>query len=101
MNKVIMQLWEESERGWGVRPDGCSLHIDAIERDKYVASIYKKREQDLIVPNEYDKIVGNGIDIFVDDVLYLQIRDKNSIKIIESDLNNLINMEQIIIKKLE
>ena len=23
---AICQLWEESERGWGCRPDGYSLH---------------------------------------------------------------------------
>lgn len=25
---VLAQQWIESERGWGVRPDGYSLHID-------------------------------------------------------------------------
>ncbi len=101
MNKVIMQLWEESERGWGVRPDGCSLHVDTIERNNYVDNIYKKREQDLTIPSEYDKIVGIGVDIFVDDDIFKKIISERSIKIIESDLNNLINMGQIIIKKLE
>ena len=23
---AFKQNWEESERGWGIRPDGCSLH---------------------------------------------------------------------------
>ena len=27
MNRCYFQRWEESERGWGVRPDGCSLHL--------------------------------------------------------------------------
>ena len=25
--EVVAVQWEESERGWGVRPDGCSLHV--------------------------------------------------------------------------
>ena len=26
-NEVVVQKWEESERGWGTRPDGFSLHL--------------------------------------------------------------------------
>ena len=33
---VICQLWEESEAGGGVRPDGFSLHLTAAVRRAYV-----------------------------------------------------------------
>ena len=35
MNKCILQIWEESERGWGTRPGGCSLHITDKEHSLY------------------------------------------------------------------
>ena len=97
MNKVNLQLWEESERGWGVRPDGCSLHIDLIERDKYIKSIYDERGDE--VPYEYDRIVGGAISVFIDDDLFKSIKEKKSIRIPQSSLNNLISLNELIIKE--
>ena len=36
MTKLICQKWEESERGWGVRPDGYSIHASMDNRDTYI-----------------------------------------------------------------
>lgn len=33
--EVVAVQWEESERGWGVRPDGCSLHVSVEEAKEY------------------------------------------------------------------
>lgn len=96
MNKVIMQLWEESERGWGVRPDGCSLHMDSIIKNVFIDSIYKSRTDK--APNEYDRITGGEINAFVDDQLFDIIKSKGSIRLLEHELNNLISMQEIIIK---
>lgn len=96
MNKVNLQLWEESERGWGVRPDGCSLHIDLFERDKYIKSIYDERGDE--VPCEYDRIVGGSVSVFIDDDLFKSIKEKKSIRIPQSSLNNLISLNELIVK---
>lgn len=98
MNKIILQLWEESERGWGIRPDGCSIHIDSKERKKFLSKIYKKREIELNVPDEYDRIVGEEIEAFVNDNIYEKVKNKKSIKLSEIELNNLIKLEEIIFK---
>jgi hypothetical protein len=98
MNKIIMQLWEESERGFGSRPDGCSFHIDSNERKRFVDEIYKSRECEVEIPDEYDRIVGDEIEVFVDDKLFNVIKDKKSVKILQSDLYNLLKLEEIIIK---
>lgn len=95
MNKVIMQLWEESERGWGVRPDGCSLHISSLDRKKYISTIYKSRESDTSVPDEYDRIVGDEMEVFVEDKLFNTILSKGTVRIIENELNNLIKLQEI------
>ena len=43
MNKCVFQFWEESERGWGTRPDGCSVHVNRVDLNIYVQNIYKNR----------------------------------------------------------
>ena len=98
MNRVIMQLWEESERGCEIRPDGCSLHISSSDRTKYINEIYSNRGVECKVPNEYDRAIGSEIEIFVTDSLFKSIN--GTIKITECEFNNLVKMEEIIIKKI-
>ena len=96
MNKVILQLWEESERGFGTRPDGCSIHIDSDNRNNYIKSIYDSRKDE--VPNIYDKIIGSELEAFIDDDLFKKLNEEKSIRLIEPELNNLIKFEELIIK---
>jgi hypothetical protein len=98
MNKVILQLWEESNTKDGFLSDGCSLHIDLKERDKYVTSVYKGRDISLI-PNEYDRIVGDWVEVFVDDKLYNMILTDMSVKLPENSFQNLLKFEEIIFNK--
>lgn len=98
MNKVILQLWEESNTKDGFLSDGCSLHIDLKERDKYVISVYKGRDNSSI-PNEYDRIVGDWVEVFVDDKLYNMILTDMSVKLPENSFQNLLKFEEIIFNK--
>jgi len=50
--------WEESERGWGVRPDGYSLHLTPEAWTKFYAEFVRKereRNPSGIVPDEYSR----------------------------------------------
>jgi hypothetical protein len=94
MNKVTLQLWEESNINNEFLSDGCSLHIDNNERNKYVDSIYRNRKSDL--PNSYDRTVGESIDVFVNDTIYDMIIKDGSIKLSENSFQNLIKFEEII-----
>lgn len=96
MKKVYLQYWEESERGWGVRPDGCSLHTSLEEHKKYINSIYKEREKHTEIPHEYDRIVGETIEVMIKDDLYDNI-EEGSLRLMEHQMNNLIKLEEIII----
>jgi hypothetical protein len=98
MNKCILQFWEESERGWGVRPDGCSLHLNESECEKYVNNVYKDRNDD--VPHEYDRIVGHPIYCFVSDNLYTKLVKNGYLRLMENEKNNLVKMEEIIFKSI-
>jgi len=98
MNKVIMQLWEESERGWGVRPDGCSLHLSVTDRKDFIDKIYKSRQDMNNVPDEYDRVSGDEMEVFVEDSLFELIKVKGTVRLLENELNNLINLEELTIK---
>ena len=99
MNKVILQIWEESERGWGTRPDGCSMHIDLKERENYIQTIYDSRKSDESIPNEYDRIVGEGVEAFIEDALFKLVEKDKSIRLTQYQMNNLMGMEEITIKE--
>jgi hypothetical protein len=97
MNKVLLQFWEESERGWGIRSCGCSIHLTPFDRNQYINSIYEGRSNNFI-PSEYDRIMGNSMDAFISDVMFSRVKLKGSIRIYEHELNNLMSMAEIIIK---
>ena len=99
MNKVILQIWEESERGFGSRLDGCSIHLDSNERNNYINMIYTNRESNTI-PDEYDRIVGDGIEVFIEDSLFNIIKKDKSVRITEYQMNNLISLDDITIKDI-
>lgn len=98
MNRIVLQLWEESGRGWGVRPDGCSIHMDLAERDRYVDSIYSARRGSDSVPEEYDRIVGMPVEAYIDDTLFGYLMSEKSIRLAQHQMNNLVKMEDIIIR---
>ena len=93
MNKCIFQYWEESERGMGVRPGGCSIHSSLEEHTSFINDIYITRTDE--IPNEYDRIVGNPIVCFVSDEIFEKVL-KSSIRISENEKNNLIEFEDLI-----
>jgi hypothetical protein len=97
MNKVFLQIWEETERSWGIRPDGCSIHIDSDSHKKYIDNIYSNRGDN--VPDIYERINGDVIIAFVEDGLYKELIEKKSIRILEHEFNNLTSMEELIIKQ--
>jgi hypothetical protein len=96
MNKIILQLWEESERNWGVRPDGCSIHLDSDNRDNFVNDFYSSRDKS--VPDVYERAFGEPFFAFVQDDLFKILEIDKSIRLLEHEFNNLVNLEEIIIK---
>jgi hypothetical protein len=55
---VICQKWEESERGWGCRPDGFSLHPDRSALARYVQAYWDRMPD--IPPDEYERPCGTA-----------------------------------------
>lgn len=53
---LIVQKWEESERGWGTRPDGYSLHLCDEDRKAYIRDYWNSMPDE--VPDEYSRPDG-------------------------------------------
>jgi len=72
---ILYQAWEESERGWGVRPDGYSLHVDGAHHKEYVEAFWKEqRSHDGgEVPHEYTRESGSPVPVNVSDEVYQQL----------------------------
>jgi len=64
---VFCQDWEESERGWGTRPDGHTLHLTKEAHREHVKNFYDNQHKIFLdhglkegdTPDEYTRI-GNG-----------------------------------------
>lgn len=93
MKKAYLQYWEESGREFGVRPDGCSLHLSISDVNSYIESIYSHRPA--IIPDEYDRIVGDPIVVMVSIDIYNQLLKVNSIRVDETSLNNMRSLNDI------
>lgn len=69
MNKqVIYQEWCESERGWGIRNDGCSLHLTKTDLEKFIKEYWSTMPDK--VPDEYSRPQGKPYLVEVKDELY-------------------------------
>ncbi len=68
MQKVLCQRWTETERGWGQRPDGFSLHITRENRDAYIVDHTKflTKTYGTEPPDEYDFASGEPYIVEVD-----------------------------------
>ena len=62
--KVVVQKWEESERGWGTRPDGYSIHPSEEARERYVKAYWAKMPDE--VQDEYSRPKGTPYTAEVD-----------------------------------
>jgi hypothetical protein len=72
MKSIYLQAWEESERGWGVRPDGFSLHLTREDCDNYCRQYWikeSKKNYDT-VPDEYSRQTGIPTLIAVEDFVF-------------------------------
>jgi hypothetical protein len=99
MNKCVFHFWEESDKINGVTPNGCSIHIDTSERDRFLDEFYNSLSED--IPSEYDRIIGKEVYCFVSDEIYEKLVEKKSLKLLEVEKNNLISLEEIIFKPYE
>ena len=71
MPMIIRQDWEESERGWGIRPDGYSLHLKLEDVKKYIDGYWSKMPDE--VPDEYSRPAGQPRVVDVDQTIFDEV----------------------------
>lgn len=69
---VIRQNWIESERGWGIRPDGYSLHLNDEQRAQFVKAYWDSKPNE--TPDEYSRPDGAPERIEVDASIYEAVK---------------------------
>ena len=71
-NSVICQKWEESECGWGRRPDGFSLHISYAALRKFIEQYWDGMPD--VPPDEYSRPDGTPYPVGVSDDVYQTVK---------------------------
>lgn len=69
--------WEESERGWGVRPDGFSFHSSIEESEQFLKDFFANQPKE--VPEEYSRPVGKAKLLEVSESLHDYVLNNGSI----------------------
>lgn len=85
MATVWCVQWEESERGWGVRPDGFSLHLTQKKAKDYVKQFMEQQrhyfEEELgpdVVPEEYTRPASEPYQVRVGDGMVKRLKAKKN-----------------------
>ena len=71
---VVRQEWIESERGWGIRPDGCSLHLSIEDCRVFIENYWKGMPKE--VPDEYSRPEGKPKPYSIPEATYKKL-EKN------------------------
>ena len=76
---AVCQDWEESERGWGVRHDGFTLHISSDECKRYITAYYEEHNNQNRAPSCYTRASGSPRLVEVSEDTYLKVKHSGSI----------------------
>ena len=68
---VVYQAWWESERGWGERPNGYSLHLSVEDCEQFIKEYWDSMPN--YVPDEYSRPYGDPKVRMVIERIYLQL----------------------------
>ena len=72
LEDAIYVSWEESERDWGVRPDGFSLHLTEKDFWDFEKEYWSKMPRE--IPYEYSRVAGSPTKVKVSRSLYDKIK---------------------------
>lgn len=76
---VVVQKWEESERGWGTRPDGFSLHLTDADRKAFIKDYWDGMPDE--VQDEYSRPDGTPYLARVDAKTFAKVKkSKNGVR---------------------
>lgn len=71
-NSLLLQEWEESEAGWGVRDDGYSFHLTEEDAKLYLKAYWDSMPKE--VQHEYSRACGNPVWVKVTSAFFEKIK---------------------------
>ena len=86
INAVYCLSWVESERGWGIRPDGYSFHNSVAEAKAYIERYNSRLPKDH-VPDCYSYPTSEPFLTQVNSEFYKEVMEKGTIVRWENDLS--------------
>lgn len=97
MKTAFLDTWTETERGWGQRSDGCSIHLTKEDYKKYVESYWSSMPAS--TPDEYERPDNFVREIVLGTKLFNRLKKSESgIRIWESDFRELKVNNEILFK---
>ncbi len=84
MKRAICLAWEESEIGWGVRPEGYSLHLSQEDCNEFVAEYWARMPSK--IPYAYFRPSGDAYKCAVSEQDFAEISSSKN-GIMRSDRN--------------
>jgi hypothetical protein len=79
---VVYVNWEESERNWGIQPDGCSLHLKEDDFREFEKEYWDSMPDK--VPDEYSRPADRPILAYASRKLYEKIRGSSGLRLSEA-----------------
>ena len=71
---VLCQEWIEYERGWGSRPDGCSVHLTEGDHKEFCRAYWERMPKGA-APDEYSAESGVPFLAVVNTILYGRLKN--------------------------
>jgi len=84
---AYLQTWTESERGWGQRPDGHSLHNSPEAAKAYIARFEKDQKAQFgsEAPDEYSFAEGRPTLVKITEAAADALKEKGDLRFWRSD----------------
>lgn len=97
MNKAYLDTWTESERGWGSKPDGCSIHLTEEDYKAFVQDYWDGMPEE--TPDEYTRPDKNLKEVVLSDALFEKLnKQKLGIRLWDSEFDDLKDAGEILFK---
>ncbi len=88
LETIVRIDWDESEAGWGIRPDGCSLHLNRGDSETFVKEYWATMPKE--VPTEYSRPSGPAYVSGVSQAMYTKVKkSKNGVRLWNFDTHKL------------
>jgi len=92
---AVLDTWTESERGWGSRPDGATLHLTMEDYGEYVEEYWGRMPKG--VPDEYSRPDASPRNVVIEEDLYQKIvASRNGIRLWQGEYSKMKAEQKII-----